>query len=479
MRPAAPVLFSTMTGRSRPARMCSASSRASASPLPPAAKGTTTRTACSPLCERASSESSAAPGRVASRRTMNVLRSISPMLSPSLSASGYRAAPVAQTLSSEPEMLGPAGRPRVTPALLAAVDGQDFPGNEFARRRCQIDRGLRHIPNVTWPPHWVGFRIGFPALGWIVREAGRLEHTRCNAVDANAERRPLHGYALRQVSDTSTGGRRVGDARHTAPKVGNNVDDCARCLALDPALGRGLHHVPGAIEVIVNDGCPTLGFEVERGLRELPTGIVDEDVEATTMLPDVGDVLRAALVVSDIEGLGIDGCAKALEEDFGFGQAFLVASENGKIGAEASKQRGDREAKAAAGTGNDGDLAFEEVGSIDRRHGAKLLVAQAVVRCAFQGHGFALSSHVDGGGFTIASSQCVAHVPSGHFEACALVTCLFAWSLVPLASSARAPALTRPFMPCAGSRLEFGVCRAGSWQRAPPPSHRRDRHARA
>src|SRR5262245_49985303 len=282
MRPAAPVLFSTMTGRSRPVRMCSASSRASASPLPPAARGKPMRMACSPPCERATSESSAAPGRVASRRTMNVLRSISPMLSPSLSA-----ATVAQTLSSEPEMLGPAGRPRVTPALLAAVDGQDFPGNEFARRRCKVDRGLGHIPNVTWPPHWVGFRIGFPALGWVVGAAGRVGHTRHDTAHANADLRPIPSYALRQVSDTSTGGRRVGDARHTAPKVGNNVDDCARCLAFDPALGRGLHHVPGAIEVIVNDGCPTLGFEVERGLRELPTGIVDEDVEASTMLPDV------------------------------------------------------------------------------------------------------------------------------------------------------------------------------------------------
>src|SRR4029453_17781903 len=66
-------------------------------------------------------------------------------------------------------------------------------------------------------------------------------------------------------------------------------------------------------------------------------------------------------------------------------------------GAETSKQAGDRKTKAAAGTGDDDDLALEQVGPVHGRHGAKLGLRQAVVRCAFQGHGVGLSWHVDGG----------------------------------------------------------------------------------
>src|SRR5262245_66514220 len=127
-----------------------------------------------------------------------------------------------RSLSPKPEMVGPPGWPGITPALLPAVDGQDFPGNEFARGGREIDAGLGHIPDVSWSPHRVGFRIGFETLGWIVGETGGLEHARGNAVDANAKRRPLHGYALRQVSDPGPGGSRMGDARHAAPEVGED-----------------------------------------------------------------------------------------------------------------------------------------------------------------------------------------------------------------------------------------------------------------
>src|SRR5262245_54567292 len=191
-------------------------------------------------------------------------------------------------------MLGPPGWPGIAPALLPAVDGQNFPGNEFARGGCEIDAGFGHIPDVSCSPQRVGFRIGFETLGWIVGETGGLEHARGNAVDANAKRRPLHGYALRQVSDPGPGGSRMGDARHAAPEVGDNIDNRSRRLVLDPRPRTGLHHVPGAIEVVVNHCRPTLGFEVERWLRELATGIVDENIEATTLAPDVGDIGRTA-----------------------------------------------------------------------------------------------------------------------------------------------------------------------------------------
>src|SRR5262249_24662463 len=97
---------------------------------------------------------------------------------------------------SHPEMLGTTGRPRVAPALLATIDRQHLPGDEFARGRRQIDRRFRHIPDVTWPPHRIGLRVGLETLGRIVGKPRGFQHTRGDAVDANAERRPFHGNAL-------------------------------------------------------------------------------------------------------------------------------------------------------------------------------------------------------------------------------------------------------------------------------------------
>ena len=115
------------------------------------------------------------------------------------------------------------------------------------------------------------------------------------------------------------------------------------------------------------------------------------------LAPDVGDIGRAAFGIADIQSLDIDRRAEAFEEGLGLQQPLLVAAKNGEAGAEASKQAGDRKPEAAAGPGDDDDLALEQVGPVDGRHGAKLGLRQAVVRCAFPGHGVGLSWRVDGG----------------------------------------------------------------------------------
>src|SRR5262249_15128366 len=183
-----------------------------------------------------------------------------------------------------------AGRPRIAPALLTAVDGEDLPGDELARRCRQIDAGLGNIPDITRLPHRIGVRVGLKALRWIVSESRGFEHPGCDAIDADAERCPFPGNGLRQVGDTGARRRGMRDTGHATPEVGDNIDDCTGRAAVDPRLGSGLHHVPGAIEIVVDDGDPALWLEVDGHLRELPAGVVDEYIAATKFAPDIGNI---------------------------------------------------------------------------------------------------------------------------------------------------------------------------------------------
>src|SRR5262249_12808098 len=88
---------------------------------------------------------------------------------------------------------------------------------------------------------------------------------------------------------------------------------------------------------------------------------------------------------------GIDRGAKTFEEHLGPRQPLLTAPQNGEIRAEARKQRGDRKAKAAAGAGDDGNLALAQVGAIDGWLAAELFVRQAEVLRTLEGHGCRLS----------------------------------------------------------------------------------------
>src|SRR5215470_15055201 len=108
----------------------------------------------------------------------------------------------------------------------------------------------------------------------------------------------------------------MGNAGHAAPEIGDDVDDHARRLALDPGSRGGLHHVPSAVEVVVDHRRPALRLEVERHLRELTAGIVDENVEASALTPHVGDIGAAARVIAYVEGFGVEPRPETLQEGF-------------------------------------------------------------------------------------------------------------------------------------------------------------------
>src|SRR3546814_5330883 len=59
----------------------------------------------------------------------------------------------------------------------------------------------------------------------------------------------------------------------------DDVDDRARASVFAPVLRGALHHVPAAVEVVVDDRGPAFGRVVDCRLRKLAAGIVDGEIE--------------------------------------------------------------------------------------------------------------------------------------------------------------------------------------------------------
>ena len=58
-------------------------------------------------------------------------------------------------------------------------------------------------------------------------------------------------------------------------------------FALAPLAGGALHHVPGAVEIRVDDREPALDAEVDGRLRKLPAAVVDQHIQPPEALPDL------------------------------------------------------------------------------------------------------------------------------------------------------------------------------------------------
>jgi len=64
-----------------------------------------------------------------------------------------------------------------------------------------------------------------------------------------------------------------------------------------------MHHVPSAVQVGVYHRFPALDAVVQRPLRELPAGVIDEHVYASEMQPRHVDQLFHLLGLTDRHGL--------------------------------------------------------------------------------------------------------------------------------------------------------------------------------
>jgi len=145
------------------------------------------------------------------------------------------------------EIVRPAGGPGVAPELLAAIDGDDFAGDELTGRCRQIDAGFRDVLLVAGTPERVRFPEGRRALFGIVVEAGAFDAAGGDAINPYVERRPFDRDALGEVDDAGARGAGMRDARHAAPDIGDDVDDAAGLFPVAPVPRRCLHHVPGAV----------------------------------------------------------------------------------------------------------------------------------------------------------------------------------------------------------------------------------------
>ncbi|MGY3482768.1 hypothetical protein ACVW1C_000651 [Bradyrhizobium sp. USDA 4011] len=138
------------------------------------------------------------------------------------------------------------------------------------------------------------------------------------------------------------------------------------CLRSRQRGARGLHHVPGAVEIGVDDRVPALDREIDRGLRELAAGAVDEMVDAAMRdpqrvehradrvgIPDIGNMrrhLEAAMPETIDERIELVG----------------IASHDHDMRAEPGEQPRDGAADSAGAAGYDDHLTGQPV---CRKHG--------------------------------------------------------------------------------------------------------------
>ena len=76
------------------------------------------------------------------------------------------------------------------------------------------------------------------------------------------------------------------DAVEAVRRDDHNVDDAAGIFVVAPVLCGGLHHVPSAVQIGIDDGIPALYGKIDSRLRKLPARAVDEAVDAVMRLPD-------------------------------------------------------------------------------------------------------------------------------------------------------------------------------------------------
>ena len=173
----------------------------------------------------------------------------------------------------------------------------------------------------------------------VVVEGFGPDRPRRDAIDADVERRPFDGDGLRQKDDTGARRASVGDVRQAPPNYGDDVDDVSRLAAITPVARGVLHHVPGAVQVGVDYRIPALRLDIDGRLRELTSGVVDQDVQPAVLAPDLvhhrGDLVR----VTYGHRVSADFAAQAAQEFSRLLQPLLIAAADGDGRAQAREQR--------------------------------------------------------------------------------------------------------------------------------------------
>lgn len=164
------------------------------------------------------------------------------------------------------------------------------------------------------------------------------------------------------------------DAGHSAPDVGDDIHDRTGAFSFDPLLRGALHHVPGTVEVRVDDGIPSLDLEVQGHLRKLAAGVVYENVERAEPVPDIVDEMFDLIRIPYGQRGAENASTHSFQKRNRRGKPFFVASAYSDVRAQSCKEAGYGLAEAASATGNHYLFSGEEICAIDRRQSFQFII---------------------------------------------------------------------------------------------------------
>ncbi len=243
----------------------------------------------------------------------------------------------------------------------AAVDEQGLAGDVAAGFRGEEDDGAVEVVGGAGAAERDAFdERADPGLVFVEDLVLRgFEPSGGEAVDGDAVRAPVVGEAHGELADAAAAGA-VGREAGVAKDAGDGADvDDAAVAALDHTAGDGLGDEEAAAQVGVEDEVPVVPGDVESGLADVAAGIVDEDVNrAEGGFGFFGEALDAG-GVADVEFQRDGAAAEGVDLGFEVGECFAAAAGEDEVGSGAGEGAGEVLAEAAAGSGDEGDLAGE------------------------------------------------------------------------------------------------------------------------
>ena len=189
----------------------------------------------------------------------------------------------------------------------------------------------------------------------------RRDRTGRERIHRDAAPSVVIGEALRHRNDARTRRTGVHEVWRAAIE-GIDVDDVHDRTepALQHARRDPADHVPGAVEVQIDDRAPAIVGEFTGTHRKLPTGVVDEEISRTT---EVGHCVRErlhVLQVADVRRHCKAAPAQRLDLGPGGVQRFLVTPGDNHVRTEARERQGNLASDPATTAGHDRGPALEE-----------------------------------------------------------------------------------------------------------------------
>ena len=198
-------------------------------------------------------------------------------------------------------------------------------------------------------------------LCWVIFQPRRLNDARSYRVDPNVVLAPFYRQGFGEVVDSCSGSARMRHARHTPINVDNDVEDDALFLRDKKSLSHRLGHVPGTIEVVIDDGIPAFFGHVFGEGGKLPSGVVDQDVQSTGCFFDKSDKLADLFRVADVTDL-ISALAQLTEAFLGFFEFFFFTASDEYPGARLEQLFGNGVSNSTPAARNQSYLLFKYIG---------------------------------------------------------------------------------------------------------------------